>query len=956
MPAVEELARQTADRVDEACLTPEGRLACGRQFYSSLGRGGDFGCTEVNFIQWSIDRGAFDRQSGSAWWRVVNREHLLSSQLAAVCFDAGVPPPNPVAAGWYRFFRKPEPVAWHRAHARSIVAAYLAHAGEARGESEDERLLIGVVLARLLAAHGLSGGAVLGPMGRLLVHPRFPVLGSLVSRADLYPRSYPPTAAEAERLRLCFSRRSSRAQRRRASLFDQAVSDRLPAIFAHAARDLGVPELKGFARNRQIVYPFGPSCGPWHRTSSPRKVAILGGGLGGLSAAYELTEEPGWQRRYEITVYQFGWRLGGKMSGGRGADERIEELGLHLLLGFYHRAFRLFRQVYRERRRRDLAPDCPYQRLDDALVPNNTLLFVEPVPGDPGWVNWPISVPERAGRPGDDRSSSSDPLRVLPALVLELLRSVPEDAGAARRVVSSRLNALVSVVEKLAKNPRKGPLASPRRLALVLPLLVAARSGASALLAAVGEGHHGARRLDFVLDFATAVVRGMLRDVIGPDGQLEYEQINELDFRAWLASHGARPRTLDSVLVRFFYNASFNNLPTPTSPGGQLAAGTALQFLLMGASYRGSIFYQLRLGTADTLIMPLYQVLEARGVRFEFFHRATSLQTDGAGIGKIELERQARLRDPDKSYDPVQWTSGGVPAWPARPLLEQLEPTDGAAIAALEADQPLESPHTLWPCRERRVLERGVDFDEVVLGIPPAGLRDLCADLVANDADKARSGRWQRMLDTAGSVQVMSAQLWFRRDLGGLGFDRGSWGLPETQAAPNVVTYTLPVFSWLDQTHFTAEENRPANDQDRPRFVIAFTNSIGDDNDAPNLVRDLMRPWLDDNLGWFLPGSVCAGALDEDVLAVPSDQGRQAPYEAQFFYASHLPSDRYVLAPPGGGKHRLAPDNSGFDNLVLVGDWTDFGANFGYMEGTIISAQRATTALSSRCRASVNSV
>lgn len=43
-----------------------------------------------------------------------------------------------------------------------------------------------------------------------------------------------------------------------------------------------------------------------------RKVAILGGGAGTLAAAFELSSLPGWQDRFEITVYRLGWRLGGK--------------------------------------------------------------------------------------------------------------------------------------------------------------------------------------------------------------------------------------------------------------------------------------------------------------------------------------------------------------------------------------------------------------------------------------------------------------------------------------------------------------------------------------------------------------------------------------------------------------------------------------------------------------------
>ncbi|EJZ12597.1 FAD-dependent oxidoreductase, partial [Mycolicibacterium vaccae] len=52
-------------------------------------------------------------------------------------------------------------------------------------------------------------------------------------------------------------------------------------------------------------------------TAKRRRVAILGGGMAGLSAAWRLSE-PGWQKRFEsVTVYQRGWRLGGKAASSR---------------------------------------------------------------------------------------------------------------------------------------------------------------------------------------------------------------------------------------------------------------------------------------------------------------------------------------------------------------------------------------------------------------------------------------------------------------------------------------------------------------------------------------------------------------------------------------------------------------------------------------------------------------
>src|SRR5262245_41006162 len=80
---------------------------------------------------------------------------------------------------------------------------------------------------------------------------------------------------------------------------------------------------------------------------SPTKVAIIGGGCAGVTAAFELTR-PELEGRFEVTVYQLGWRLGGKGASGRGPADRIEEHGLHLWMGFYENAFRLMRECYAE--------------------------------------------------------------------------------------------------------------------------------------------------------------------------------------------------------------------------------------------------------------------------------------------------------------------------------------------------------------------------------------------------------------------------------------------------------------------------------------------------------------------------------------------------------------------------------------------------------------------------------
>src|SRR5262245_18289600 len=78
------------------------------------------------------------------------------------------------------------------------------------------------------------------------------------------------------------------------------------------------------------------------------RVPILGGGVVGISAAYQLTQFPDARQRFDITLYQVGWRLGGKCASGRNTAHanRIEEHGLHVWHGFYDNAIRQMRDCY----------------------------------------------------------------------------------------------------------------------------------------------------------------------------------------------------------------------------------------------------------------------------------------------------------------------------------------------------------------------------------------------------------------------------------------------------------------------------------------------------------------------------------------------------------------------------------------------------------------------------------
>ena len=50
--------------------------------------------------------------------------------------------------------------------------------------------------------------------------------------------------------------------------------------------------------------------------------------------------------KFDVTIYQMGWRLGGKAASGRDSEGRIVEHGLHVWFGCYENAFELVRGAY----------------------------------------------------------------------------------------------------------------------------------------------------------------------------------------------------------------------------------------------------------------------------------------------------------------------------------------------------------------------------------------------------------------------------------------------------------------------------------------------------------------------------------------------------------------------------------------------------------------------------------
>ena len=100
------------------------------------------------------------------------------------------------------------------------------------------------------------------------------------------------------------------------------------------------------------------------------KIAVIGGGVGAISAVYAIMSRPELRERYDITVYQTGWRLGGKCASGRnqGLNNRNQSHGLHVWAGFYLNSISQMTGCYNELNANSLrSPDAALGTFDKAF-------------------------------------------------------------------------------------------------------------------------------------------------------------------------------------------------------------------------------------------------------------------------------------------------------------------------------------------------------------------------------------------------------------------------------------------------------------------------------------------------------------------------------------------------------------------------------------------------------------
>ena len=685
-----------------------------------------------------------------------------------------------------------------------------------------------------------------------------------------------------------------------------------------------------------------------------KKIAILGAGPSGLTAAFGMSATQELRDQYDITIYQVGWRAGGKCGTGRaGPTNRIQQNGTHYLFGCYDNCFATVKTAFDELKQKGIEWFGPYEK---AFLPRDLLAFKQFFRGK--YETWPVVLPVNGAEPGTSDGLLrpveyvSMALQFLVEMVLGktvLQGLAPQSPMAPKRPFLLRaLYAILSpvwwifayAVSALVFGLWKTSVALLRALGDeglegIVWIFRLWRRVTRALLGGMSHWSLGANRLFALIDFSCAAGIGLIRDgVLGPKG---LGAIEGVEFRDWLRTHGALEDTLYAPFVTTWYDAvAAYEFGDPHRPN--MSAGVSVLAIAKATcTYKGHFAYQMRAEIGDSFIAPIFQCLRERGVKIRFFHRVWDIVPNaGNEIDEVLVERQVDLKsgDPD-SYQPFIEVAG-LHAWPAGPLWDQIQQPAPAG------PNDIESYYTTWRGKQY-TLKKGVDFDTLILALPLDTFRTYCTKLVG------RNHAWRAMVENLHAVETQSIRLWFGPSLAQLGWTLGT---------PILSAYTKPFSTWEDNGELVTVETWPPAHQ--PKAMATVFGALPAPSIAPSY-EDVEYPctqlgtaqanalkFMENDIGplWY------GAASPPDPLGVEwsklvdlSNGTGAARMQSQYVRANAGPIERYTMARADTSKYRLATDESGYTNLFLAGDWIQNHFLIGSVEGAMMGGLQASRAI-----------
>ncbi|WP_316014108.1 FAD-dependent oxidoreductase [Roseobacter sp. HKCCA0434] len=637
------------------------------------------------------------------------------------------------------------------------------------------------------------------------------------------------------------------------------------------------------------------------------KIAILGGGFGALTAAWHLSATPRLRRRYEVEIWQMGWRLGGKCATGRDARNRILEHGLHFWFGCYDNAWALLRDIYAEWE--DRPADCPFETGLDAFQPQDfTPLWTCQEDGEWGFwnVEWPNNCDTRGS--GHVQLSVRGMITQLASLLKDLMHGALRDDDDPDHAAVAREHHKFGHVREVLGNGACPDQHAHDDLADLRDRFRPHRQRGLPMGGLFAD----------VLHLGTALAAGAVCDLLIRRKSLD--DLNAIEFRDWLKSHGADAELVDTTsVVRAIYDCCFWYLEGDHDRPS-VGTGTALRVILrIVTTYKESVMFTVKAGMGEAVVAPLYDVLRARGVKINFFHKTTGLHLDAArtSVNRITLARQARPKDEYIATKVID----GVPTWPSEPYWDQLEDGEALRDAGVDFENHWSPPYKT----EKIELRRGRDFDRVILGIAMGGYKPV------NDTEPSlaqelidEGGPFADMCANIGLVPTLAAQVWLPTDTHALGWDRQ----PATVAGPG------PFDIWADMSQLMPLEGGHGS-------IHYFCGAYGTDAFRAPATANVQAEALADVTARF-DDWIAANATTNWCLREPQPLSTQQTY----IRANIDPAECCVGAAAGEVAYRLTADGSGFDNLVLAGCHLRTGLNTTCVESAVMSGMQAARAIS----------
>ena len=639
-----------------------------------------------------------------------------------------------------------------------------------------------------------------------------------------------------------------------------------------------------------------------------QKVAILGGGAASCSAALALTDQPDWKERYDVTIDQLGWRLGGKAASGRNRDygHRIEEITGRIFTRNYLNFKRLLRSIYEELNRPE---GVPIRTFHDAFA-------------------WKSFFPFLNGSNPLDSTDDDELCLSVKYLFQKLVRKTS------------------LMIEMMAKQMNgsfiKTDGINVDQLLDDTDLLWEQMNTIQRLISDISttEENNSIRELLSAADTASTVIKGILDDNLLENG---YDAINHLDLREWLKKHGANSKTLDSGFVKFHYDMFFSyrngNIDEPDSE-----AGTLLKFALkFYFCYDDISYFHGAGGDGDVIFAPIYEVLRKRGVRFKFFHKVEELKLNINNpklVEHIRVTKQADLIN--EEYDPLINVKG-LPSWPNEPKYEEIVQKQANLLMKNNID--LESFWTRWPNVYEEhfkqplpeiVLKRGRDFDIIVFGIPVGSLPYLCSELLEASPSLRNTNTY------IGRTSSAQLQMW-----GDIAMTQSMTPCFYSSAEQDFMVSTGD--PGLKLENWESLGINPKNLQ-----YVTFVEDIDEippsnhtwfPHECREKVKKFVKSRVENSLENCWPGAYKDGNFQWEVLTGLEERTGEERLEAQYFRVNINPSDRYTQFLTNTSQYRIKIDGAGLDNIYFVGDWIQTGINC-CVEGAVTAGLLASKAIS----------